>query len=79
MTKKQLKEILEEDFNRQSKLSFVKHLNDTLKCGLKRGLYDLANEIWDFGNPDKKWFNKLWNLFTDEEKLNLRKYNYAEH
>lgn len=79
MTKKQLKELLQKDIVSQSKLKIVKHLNDVLNCGLKRSLYELTNEIWNSDNPDKKWFDKLYNLFTNEEKLNLRKYKYAKH
>lgn len=71
MTKQQLKNRLEEEVKRQSKLHFVKALKEYCNTGLARAKLELADLIWPTHNFDKD-FETLWKLLTKEEKHYLR-------
>lgn len=71
MTKQQLKNRLEEEVKRQSKLHFVRVLKEYCNTGLARAKLELADLIWPTHNFDKD-FETLWKLLTKEEKHYLR-------
>lgn len=71
MTKQQLKNRLEEEVKRQSKLYFVKALKEYCNIGLARAKLELADLIWPTHNFDKD-FETLWKLLTKEEKAYLK-------
>ena len=71
MTKKQLKEKLKHEVEKESKLYFVKVLKEYCNIGLARAKMELADVVWPLNNFHKD-FETLWNLLTKEEKHYLR-------
>lgn len=71
MTKKQFKNKLKYQVEKENKLYFVKELNEHCNISLRRAKMELTDAVWPLTNFNKD-FETLWNLLNKEEKHHLR-------